>query len=118
VRRVEVKNRQKRRVSEEMVFLPLEASCANDLLLREGAKDAGDDFISGILVVLLESVILCDFFPDDIFSFGSPLAVGLCNLLAHVQFGGNLLFLTELHDEVVIASLSLSDGRGEGKLGS
>ena len=109
---------QEQTVIEAMVFLPLEASCADDLLLREGAKDAGHDFISGILVVLLKSVILCDFFPDDIFEFGSPLAVGLCNLLAHVQFGGNLLFLAELHDEVVITSLSLSDGRGERKLGS
>ena len=94
-----------------MVFLPLEASCADDLLLREGAKYGGDDFVSGILVVLLESVVFCDFFPDDLFSFGSPLAVGLCNLLAHVQFGGNLLFLTELHD----AALSLSSAEtGEG----
>jgi len=36
--------------------------------------------------------------------------------LAHVQFSSNLLLTTKLHDQVLVTSLTLSDGNIEAKL--
>jgi len=46
---------------EEKKSSPLEATGTNDLLLRQGTEDAGNNFESWVFIILFETVIFSNF---------------------------------------------------------
>ena len=87
----------------------LEAADADDLLAGQALEDGRYDLVCGLLVALLEcAVVFCELLT------GWRLAGGAegwkRHALGHVELGGDLLFVRELHDEVAVARLSLTNG--------
>ena len=99
------------------VNVPLEAASTDDFPAGEGAEDARDDLKRGIIIRLLQSFVLRDLLSsssnDD---WSTQLDKRWWNLLSHVQLCCALLVPAELHYQVLVACLALTNGCAEAKL--